>query len=497
MISKPGLKQELALRFATLIAPPAGLVLLWRTSRSRARKVLGTAGILLYCPLYALVWLWLMVLYGGLKTEWRGGYVPRFTYHPTEPDYFKLDADRRAKAKAKVAAIPSASPAYWTGFRGPGRDGRYDEMPIHTNWDRQLPKLLWKQPCGGGYASFAAGEGLVFTIEQRREEEVAVAYDPQTGWEAWTHRWKAHFDEPIGGDGPRATPSYQSGSVYFLGAEGHLRCLAARDGREIWSRNIVLEARTSVPTYGISSSPLLSGNNVIVTAGGAGGRSIIALDQQTGEIRWTSQNDEAAYSSPILVTLDGKPQIVVAAPTRVFGITPDNDSLLWEHPWSIPYGNRNVAQPVVLGPDRIFISGGYGAGNEALEITSKESKLAARILWKNQLLKNKFTSSVLWEGHLYGLDEDILVCLDAQSGTRRWKEGRYGYGQVLLASGHLIILAGNGDLALVQANPQTFRQVARFPALQGKTWNHPAIESGRLLVRNSAEMACFELAINR
>jgi outer membrane protein assembly factor BamB len=194
------------------------------------------------------------------------------------------------------------------------------------------------------------------------------------------------------------------------------------------------------------------------------------------------------------VTLAGQPQLLVGVNGRVLGLRVEDGATLWEFPWVVQQNNRIIAQPVVLSPNRFFLSAGYGTGCAAVEITRQGDAFAAREVWRNRNLKNKFSSSVLWQGHLYGLDEDMLVCLDAETGARQWKDGRYDYGQVLLASGHLVILCGDGDLALVRATPEEHAQVARFPLFEGKTWNHPALAGGRLLVRNAVEMAAFDLS---
>jgi outer membrane protein assembly factor BamB len=200
------------------------------------------------------------------------------------------------------------------------------------------------------------------------------------------------------------------------------------------------------------------------------------------------------YASPMLVTLAGEKQLIICAETRTLGLRPKDGNVLWEYPWRVLHDQNPIAQPVMLGTNRFLLSAGYFTGCVAVEIARTGTSFAARKLWQNKNLKNKFTSSVFWQGHIYGLDEDILTCLDAETGERKWKEGRYGYGQLLLASGHLIILSGDGELALVRATPERHEELARFPAIHGKTWNHPAIANGKIFVRNSAEMACFEIS---
>jgi outer membrane protein assembly factor BamB len=523
MPSDPKPASGLRLRLATFLFPPLGLLLLWRSSVKVWRKLVGTLGILFYSSLYAGVVIWLLVRFTGLEVEWRGGYVPRLTYRKTRPDYDALEQDRAKHAGALATprfgspgaatsertngteiserqlasriAAPGDGRTPWPSFRGPRGDGIYEREPILTNWPTAGLKPLWRQPVGGGYASFAIAEGFAFTIEQRRESEVVTAYDMATGREIWTNGWPAHFDESMGGDGPRATPAYSDGKVYALGAEGEFRCLDAQTGKTLWSHNIVAEYQAEVPTWAIAPSPLVIGDNVIVVSGAGHGKTVLCFDKKSGELRWSSLDDVTGYSSPMLVTLCGEPQILISCETRTVGLQPASGKALWEYPWQVLHNQRPIAQPVLLGTNRFALSAGYFTGCAAVELTRTQDSFTTRALWKNTNLKNKFTSSVYWLGHIYGLDEDILTCLDADTGQRKWKDGRYGYGQLLLASGHLIILSGEGELALVKASPERFQEIARFPAIHGKTWNHLAIADGKLLVRNSAEMACFQIGL--
>jgi outer membrane protein assembly factor BamB len=175
------------------------------------------------------------------------------------------------------------------------------------------------------------------------------------------------------------------------------------------------------------------------------------------------------------------------------GLVPEDGSIIWDYPWTTSYG-VNAAQPVLLSEDRFFISAGYGHGAAVVEIRLEEGHYSAHTLWENTRMKNQFSASVLHEGYIYGLDGAILACIDAETGERMWKGGRYGHGEVLLASGHLVVSTERGDLALVEATPEAHREMARFSAIRGKTWNHPAIADGVLLVRNASEMAAFNIA---
>jgi outer membrane protein assembly factor BamB len=381
---------------------------------------------------------------------------------------------------------------YWTDFRGPARDGRYDELVVQTRWGANGLPQLWKQPVGGGYASFVIAEGRAFTIEQRRAQEVVAAYDVETGRELWTHGWNTEFRESMGGDGPRATPTWHEGRVYALGAEGELRCLDARSGKHIWNRNILNDNGAANLQWGMAASPLIVDDKVIVLPGGRQGKSVVAYNKLNGAPLWRALDDEASYTSPMLVTLAGRRQILVVTARRMVGLT-EGGALLWEYPWQNS-ANISVSQPIVVGDNRVFISSGYGKGAALVELVAAGKGLTARTVWENSSMKNKFNSSVLHNGYVYGLDEGILSCINVQTGERKWKGGRYGYGQLLLASDHLIVITDSGELVLVRATPDQFAEVARFPALEGKTWNVPAISNNRLLVRNANEMACYNLA---
>jgi outer membrane protein assembly factor BamB len=392
-----------------------------------------------------------------------------------------------------VADVAPSSPNRdWPRFRGPAMDGRY-EGEIETAWPEGGLPPLYKQPIGGGYASFVIADGVAFTIEQRRGQEVAAAYDLETGREVWTRSWTADFRETLGGDGPRATPTWDEGRLFVLGAEGNLEVLEGATGEIVWERNILEDANAGNLTWGMSASPLIVDEKVVVLPGGSGGSSVIAYDKATGDILWKSLDDTQAYTSPILVTLAGERQILVVSARRAMGLSVDGGALLWDHPWVTNQG-INVAQPLVLGEDRVFLSAGYGHGAEVVEILRDDAGMKARSVWSNTRMKNKFTSSVLHEGHIYGLDEAILACVDASTGDLKWKGGRYGYGQLVFASGHLVVLTERGEVALVKATPERHEEIAMFPAIEGKTWNHPAIGGGILLVRNANEMAAFRIA---
>lgn len=499
----------------SVLIPPAGLVFLWARRGMRVTaKLLGTLGIAALSVLY-------VHLLFGIRVEMAGsGQRPIISLYREDKHYRELEQSRaeqreapaeppvatepaREIAKATPAALPAEPAAeskaaalprpYWTDFRGPRRDGRYDETPVLTRWPREGLPPLWRQPIGGGYASFVIANGKAFTIEQRRDQEVVAAYDLQTGRELWTHAWAAHFTESMGGDGPRATPTWDEGRIYALGAEGELRCLDAETGQRLWSKNILADNNASNLSWGMAASPLVVDDKVIVLPGGRSGNSVVAYHKRTGEPVWKSQSDPQAYTAPMVVTLAGQRQLLVVSAQRVMGLRVEDGSLLWDYPWTTSY-NVNATQPLLVGDNRFFISSGYGTGAALVEVSPTDGAFKAREVWRNVNLKTRFNTAVIHDGHAYGLDEGILACVDVATGERKWKGGRYGYGQILLADGHLIILAESGDLVLVEATPQAHRELARFEAIRGKTWNNPAASGGTLLVRNAREMAAFRLS---
>lgn len=507
----PWYRSMAVLTVATILLPPVGLVMLWmRDDAETGKKVFASLAIVVLCASY-------------LFFAYRSGFIAAPPDPATEEHYAELERQRAQQREATAGSsaassgaaelppgagasananeprpAPGSTPArstrsYWTNFRGPARDGRYDEAPIQTAWPAEGLRLLWKQPIGGGYASFVVAEGMAFTIEQRRHQEIVAAYDVETGRELWTHGSDAEFRESMGGDGPRATPTWEAGRLYSLGAEGDLRSFDAKTGKLNWSKNILKDAGADNLQWGMAGSPLIVDDKVVVLPGGRSGKSVVAYNKLTGAQVWKSLNDIQAYVSPMLVTLAGKRQIMIVTATRIVGLAPEDGSLLWETKWDTDMG-INISQPIPIDANHFFISSGYGKGAALVEISGSGDGLAARKVWENTSMKNKFNSSVLHEGNVYGLDEGILTCVDVKTGDRKWKGGRYGYGQVILASGHLIIITDAGELVLVKATPEKHTEVARFAAIEGKTWNYPAIADGRLLVRNQTQMACFDLS---
>jgi outer membrane protein assembly factor BamB len=526
----------------SVVLPPAGLVMSWLLPwpEGWTRRAAGVTGRLAFSAILAILTIVYAATLGVLHVEMSGaGWKPIFSLNDPRKDQ---DALEKHRVEQKSAALPPAGAAgaassedapspkdeklsadgvadkkhsnpvaertaadpepaataaigpSWTDFRGPNRDGNYTQGEILTAWPAEGLKPLWRQPAGGGYASFVIANGKAFTIEQRRAQEVVAAYEVISGRELWTHGWPAFFQEVMGGDGPRATPVWDAGRLYALGASGEFRVLEAASGKLVWSKNILADNGAQNIAWGMANSPLIVGDNVIVTPGGPGGKSVVAYDKHTGKRVWGALNDRAAYTSPMLATLAGQRQLVVVTGTRITGLGVEDGKLLWEFPWST-MNDINSAQPIVTDPNHVFVSAGYDHGSVLLEISAVAAGFSARPVWESRSMKNRFNSSVLYQGHIYGFDEGIFACIDARTGERKWKGGRYGYGQILLAGQHIIVLTESGDLVLLRATPEGHQETARFSAIEGKTWNHMAIAGGILLVRNAREMAAFRVGL--
>jgi outer membrane protein assembly factor BamB len=467
-------------------------------AKSRFTLVRPIFLVLIVTLLLAVITVGVLVTVFGMQVELRGSRQPRLVFDDREEHYADLEENRSQHyshllpaAQIKAEGTNSGTP-YWTDFRGPERDGRYTQDRIRTDWPTSGLTPLWRQPIGGGYASFTVAEGRAFTIEQRRDQEVVTAYDVETGRELWNHAWDSHFQERMGGPGPRATPTWHDGRVYALGATGFLWSLSATTGDVIWERNILEDSQGTNLEWAMSSSPLVIDKRVIVQPGGPDGWSVVAYDLETSDVVWHTLDDLQSYTSPMSVTLAGQPQVLIVTASRVAGLGTDDGRLLWEHPWS-PSTVPNIAQPILVADNQLFLSASYGHGATLLELIPQDRGIVVETVWRNNRMKNRFSSSVLHNGYIYGLDESILACIDAFTGELQWKGGRYGYGQLLLAGDHLVVLTEDGELVLVYATPDGHDEVASTTAIDGKTWNVPALADGRLFVRNAREMAAFDL----
>jgi outer membrane protein assembly factor BamB len=397
---------------------------------------------------------------------------------------------------ATIAAPPPPVPtkaAEWPGFRGPARDSVVHGVAIATDWAATPPVQLWRHGVGPGWSSFAVRGDRLYTQEQRGEDEVVSCYRVSTGATVWRHRDHVRFWESNGGAGPRGTPTLKDGRVYTLGATGILNSLDESSGAVVWSRNLSADAKVKVPMWGFASSPLVVGDLVIVAASG----KLAAFDVISGEPRWLAPSVGGSYSSPHLATIDGVAQVVLLGAGGATAVAPATGTRLWDAKWE---SSVTIVQPSVIGDRDILITTAAATGGEGVRRLALEhggGTWTARERWTSNGLKPYFNDYVIHDGYAYGFDGSILSCIDLEDGARKWKGGRYGNGQIVLLAeqGLLLVTTEDGELALVKAQPDQFTEVARVPALEGKTWNHPVLVRDTLLVRNDHEMAAFRLPV--
>ena len=499
------------------LALVAGAVAGSRLSNGR-RRVSIVAMILLACAVLTLVRTNGMSGEGHSDLAWRwsktheerlvaqaGSQLPvlpaQLSALPAAPAPAKIPAERSVVHKAKdlPVAIPptpvaAETVANWPGFRGPGRDSIVPGIRIKTDWSTSPPVKLWRRQIGPGWSSFAVRGDLLYTQEQRGEDEFVTCYNATTGNPVWAHRDVARFWESNAGAGPRATPTLHEGHVYTFGATGIVNALDAGSGAVLWSRNAASDTGVKMPGWAFASSPLVVGDIVIVAAAG----KLVAYDLATGHPRWFGPDGGGdSYSSPHLVTIDGVPQIVLMSAAGATSVAPADGKLLWKYSWP---SDTRIMQPAVTADGDLLITAGDamgGVGMRRIAVAHGPAGWTPEERWTSAGLKPSFNDSVVHNGYVFGFNGGILACIDVKDGTRKWKGGHYGPGQLVLLRDQdlLLVVSEEGELALVKATPDQFTEVAHFPALEGKTWNHPVLAGDRLLVRNGTEMVAFRLAL--
>ncbi len=436
-----------------------------------------------------------------------GGMLPRFTWRwaPTAEEQFAayLEEQPQASDASPTAIELQESKHDYATFLGPNRDGILNAIDLETDWSAHPPRELWRHPVGLGWGGFAVVGQAAITQEQRGDEEAVVCYDLKTGRQLWTYSSPVRFEDEHG-DGPRANPTVANGRVYTIGATGLLTCLDGSNGKMIWQQETLSDPKTQNILWGMSGSPLVIGDRVIVTPGGGAGRALVAYDADDGRELFSGGDDPSAYSSPAQVDLAGQKQFLSFNGAGLRGFD-EQGQPLWLHAWLTQGESQrvNVAQPIVVqdfdpashDAGYVLISSGYGMGAALLRISREDDTWRTEEVWRSKQLKAKMSNFVVHDGFVYGLDNGILTCLDARTGKRNWKRGRYGHGQLLLVGDVLLIQAESGEVVLAAANPESYQEWSRLAALQDKTWNNATLAGNILVVRNDREAAAFELPL--
>jgi len=389
---------------------------------------------------------------------------------------------------AGSGAVPAAD---WPQWRGPRGDGISPETGLLDSWPESGPEVLWRAPLGAGFSAISVVGEKGYTMFGDQSGEYAVCFSTADGKTLWK-TYSGELLEDEYGDGPRATPTVNDGRVYTHGATGSLLCLDAETGEKIWGFNTLEKFSAENVDFGLSASPAIFGDMVVVVAGtSSDGKSLAALDKTTGDVLWTSLSDLAGYSTPIRAEVEGVAQIIVLMGKTLVSVSPQDGRELWRHPW-ITTLDANVATPI-FHEGKLFISTGYGTGCGMFSLRVEDGKPVAEELWASRDMKNYFSTSVLYEGHIYGFNSTILTCLDFETGEPLWRERGFNRGSLLVADGRLIILGERGDLALAKATSEGYQELGKFQLFEGKSWTVPTLADGKLFVRNEEEMVCLKV----
>jgi outer membrane protein assembly factor BamB len=381
----------------------------------------------------------------------------------------------------------------WPQWRGPNRDGRSLETGLRTEWPAGGPPLVWKAGgLGSGYSTVAVQGGRIFTLGDSREAEYIIALDARTGKELWRARSGRRYRNNRG-DGPRSVPTVDGGRLYALGGNGDLTCLDAATGKIVWHVNLLEKFGASNISWGISESPLVLEDRLLVNAGGSNA-SIVALDKKDGSTLWASASDEAGYSSAVVANILNVRQAVFFTAERALGVRVDDGSVLWSYR-RVSNSTANVATPIVRG-NFVFVSSDYGTGCALLEIQGGPAGMTAREVYFHRDMKNHHASSILVDDTLYGFSSSILTAIDFDTGEVLWRDRSVGKGSLVYAEGNLYLLSENGVIALAEATRSGYREKGRFEigGSGSHTWAHPVVSNGKLFVRDQDTLYCYNVA---
>ncbi|MDB6124308.1 MAG: qgdA [Pedosphaera sp.] len=384
-----------------------------------------------------------------------------------------------------VLSTAQARAEDWYRWRGPDLNGISKETGWQKNWPTEGPKQLWKASVGMGFSSVSVSKGHVYAMGNQKDTDTVYCFDAATGESVWKHTYPCALDPKYYEGGPSSTPAVDGDRVYTMSKKGDLFCLDAAKGKVVWSKNVHDELGAEIPTWGFAGSALIEGDLVILNVGEAG----TAFDKKTGKLVWTSGKGVCGYSTPVAFNQGKDRCVALAAAQSVLAVKVADGKKVWSYPWKTQY-DVNAADPIIS-EGKMFISSGYGHGGALVDI-SKETPTK---IWENKNMKNHFASSVLWKGHLYGVDENELKCMVWDTGEVKWGEKKFGKGSLMLADGKIIGLSDKGELMVADAVPAEFKPISRAQVLGGKCWSVPVLSNGKIYCRNAkGDLVCLDVS---
>ena len=422
--------------------------------------------------------------------EWRGGMIPQLGFS-------KGNASNDAQSGDFYRPPLRDTAENWNQFRGPERNGHIPLQSVSIDWTNP-PKTRWSTPCGLGHSSIITSGKLAITMEQDQDQEILIARSFDDGVEVWRLAEKTKWHDMLSGTGPRSTPTLHNGKIYALFSNGQLSCVDASTGKAKWKIQVIPNDY-DFPEWGLSISPLIWNDMIVLSLGGESA-AVVAYSIDSGEQVWQSEvSGKGVYLSPEVLRLLNEDHLLVSVVGKIVSLDPKNGKTLWEKPWKIFMNNAQIVQPIAVSNDSFVLAAGYGKGAECFTIArDKESKeYRIQSSWKSKDLKAKFSNPILKDGYLYGLSENLLVCLEAKTGKLMWRGKKYSYGRILLVDQKLLILGHSGMLSVIDATPEEFREISSRQLLSdARCWNGPAFVNGYLLARNGEQIACFDWVKN-
>ena len=487
IIGMPIMMYQLPVGMAAFALP---LILLSRRSSYRLRAAL--LGTLLGFGA------WDLMRFDGVTGEFGAEFSYRWA--PTsEDEYLKSlatteESNSGESPDAGQYQTINTENALWPEFKGRNRNNVISGVSLEENWDQHSPRLIWKTLVGPGWSSFSVADNRLFTQEQRGKSEAILCLDAESGDIVWAYEYPGRFWESIGGAGPRATPTIGDDALYCAGADGTVVCLEPNTGKLIWKRNLRTDADRKPPMWGWSSSPLVVNSKVIVYAGGDNDKGVIAYDASTGDIVWSVASGDHSYSSPQLAEFHGVQGILMVSNEGLQFLDLQDGHIIWNHAWKTE--THRVLQPLVNGNSVLF-AGNMSDGTRRVSVSRLGDEWQVLEDWTSHSMRPQYNDFVLYEGHVYGFDFSIFASINLETGKKNWKRGRYGNGQVVLLEdeGQLLVTSETGEIVLLKASPEGLNELARFPAIEGKTWNHPVLIGDRLYLRNGEVAACYQMPI--